>query len=180
MHPIQDRRRLSRASRLAIVLPLAAIGLTMAVASCGEGSHSYNARRFDRERGCLGRMESLDSVEGDEPGSDCAIKCLVPQSRGDGGDVPIYVSTMCPPYPAFFDTTGTQPGCSEAMAAAERNDICSGDGGSSGPPPDGVQRTVRPTLQMTTAGPKTQAARRVSPKRPTELTQPTQTTQTGT
>ncbi|HWL86233.1 MAG TPA: hypothetical protein VNO21_10545 [Polyangiaceae bacterium] len=122
----------SRRSPLVLALPFAAMGALFAAVSCGDGSHVYGARTLDRTHGCVGPMVTLDVVTGDDPGMDCAIKCLVSTSATDG-DTPVYVSQECPPYPPNFDTSGLQSGCDEAIAAAERNDICLADGGSTNP-----------------------------------------------
>ncbi|WP_394834026.1 hypothetical protein LVJ94_46730 [Pendulispora rubella] len=129
-HPL--KKRAPSIVRAATVSALAVgLGLT-ALASCGEGSHVYGARAYDRARGCLGPTQTLDVVSGDDPSSNCALKCLVPRA----GEAVVYVSQQCPPYPPQFDTSGLQSGCDQAIAAFERGDFCLTDGGSTHPGPD--------------------------------------------
>jgi len=125
--------RVSRVSRIAVVVPLAMLGVVLGAASCDDGTHVYSASQYDPAHQCLGPAQTLDVVSGGDPGSGCALKCLVSTSGGGA----IYVSSQCPPYPPLFDTSGAQTGCDEALAAGERGDTCLGDGGSSHPPPDG-------------------------------------------
>jgi hypothetical protein len=40
---------------------------------------------------------------------------------------------MCAPFPPAFDTSGKAPACALALAAYDRNDTCSADGGSTAP-----------------------------------------------
>ncbi|WP_394844516.1 hypothetical protein LZC95_46615 [Pendulispora brunnea] len=156
LHP--PKKRASSIVRAAVVSALA-VGLGIAaLASCDDGSHAYGARAYDRARGCLGPTQSLDVVSGDDPGSNCAIKCLVPRSSGAGAETAVYVSRQCPPYPPQFDTSGLQPGCVEAIAALERGAFCLTDGGSSQPPPDAGSTNDGGTTQDATIDAPTDAA----------------------
>ncbi|WP_394824200.1 hypothetical protein [Pendulispora albinea] len=141
---MNHRPRARRAHLALLTLPLAVVALVVTAASCDDGSHPYNAQQFDRQRRCLGPAVSLDVVTGSDPGAGCAVKCLVPRSASGKADTPLYVSTQCPPYPALFDTSGTQPGCDEAIAAMERGDHCLADGGSSHPGPTDGGGNPRP------------------------------------
>lgn len=120
------------------VLPL--VGASAAVAaSCGGGSHIYGGYSYDTVHDCLGAIVTLDILDGDDPGANCAAKCLKPTLLGpDAGDV-VYVSLECPPYPHDFDTSGLSPTCDRAVAALERSDFCLADGGSSHPEQDAGQ-----------------------------------------
>ena len=84
------------------------------------------ARTFEAARSCLDPYTAVDIISG--PGGEirCAPACLV--SSGV-----TYVSTMCPPYPPLFDTTGTDPTCAAALSAFARSDYCLTDGGSTQP-----------------------------------------------
>ena len=103
------------------------------LAACGETTHVYTGRLYVEDRGCLGTPSSIEVVEGDPAGT-CAPTCLVQRTTPDGKR-PVYVSTMCAPFPFGFDTDGTDPRCAAALAALERDDTCHLDGGSSAPPP---------------------------------------------
>ena len=75
----------------------------------------------------------MDVTSGDDPGT-CGAICLL-QRRAEGGRA-VYVSTMCPPYPASeFDLSGKDPVCARALAALARNDTCLSDGGTTRPLP---------------------------------------------
>lgn len=102
----------------------------------GSPTHVYSARKFVRARQCLEVPTGIDVVDGRDPGASCALKCLVTPPGRDPDARELYVSTGCPPYPPLFDTTGLVDGCEEALAAAERDDRCLSDGGSSHPRED--------------------------------------------
>ena len=103
-------------------------------AACSDSrSHIYAGRLFDVSRGCLRPATTVDVVDGPDPGASCARKCIATLAPSDGAPRAIYVSSVCPPYPAFSDTTGTATGCDEALAASERSDLCLDDGGTSNP-----------------------------------------------
>ncbi|MEO6420759.1 MAG: hypothetical protein ABIP39_15210 [Polyangiaceae bacterium] len=114
---------------------LAALLVLATIAACKDsGSHIYAGRLFEPARGCLDEATSVDIVDGANPGYACEKKCIATLEPADGGPRSIYVSSMCPPYPTFSDTTGTAPGCTEALAASDRSDLCESDGGTSNPP----------------------------------------------
>ncbi len=110
---------------LAAVIPL--VGIVVAVA-CGTPDHLYPARRFDRARGCVNPIASLDVVDGTNPGSLCAIVCLV-STRADGGAPDLWVSSECEPFPPFFDTSGADPDCARAIDVYTNGPSCASDGG---------------------------------------------------
>jgi hypothetical protein len=123
------------AAALALLAPIGAIACILHVSACkDDGTHVYIAQLYVEARGCLGTTSSVDVISGEAPGT-CAPICLV-QKRGDAGPA-TYVATMCPPYPSGveFDTSGTDPSCTGALAALARNDICLTDGGSTSPVP---------------------------------------------
>jgi hypothetical protein len=124
----------ARARRTAAVAT-AALSLTCVLhLSCkDDGTHVYVGRLFVEARDCLGTSSSVDVLSGDDPGT-CAAVCLL-QPRAEGGRA-VYVSTMCPPYPApDFDVSGKDPVCARALAALARNDTCLSDGGTTRPLP---------------------------------------------
>lgn len=103
-----------------------------AMIACDDvASHIYQGRVYLEDRDCLGTTSVVDVVEGADPGT-CAPVCLV--GKQDGARA-VYASTMCPPYPKFFDTSGSDVACPRALSALSRADTCFADGGSSNPPP---------------------------------------------
>ena len=112
---------------------LAVAGAFLAVACKDTSSHPYVGQRF--EGGCLETKTALDVVTGSSAGTNCALKCFRGRPE-EAGVRPIYVSTMCPPYPPDLETGDVLPGCPEAIAAAQRDDVCLSDGGSTHPPAD--------------------------------------------
>ncbi len=120
----------------AALLLLAVASVVMAAWACsGARSHVFPAQRYVAERRCLLSAASIDVVDGKDTGGGCALKCLVAPPEEDAGRA-VYVSTQCPPYPPLFDTTGTSTTCREAIGAADRDDLCLPDGGSTHPPVD--------------------------------------------
>jgi hypothetical protein len=118
--------------RRVVVTCCGIVSAAIAIAiGCGDPSHVYEGRLYLPARDCLGTPSSVDVVEGDRPEGNCASVCLV-QPRGDAGSA-FYVSTMCPPFPFGFDSTGTDPVCAPALAAFARNSTCLLDGGASAP-----------------------------------------------
>lgn len=114
---------------------IAVLVVLSAIAACTDNrSHIYAGRLFDPARNCLETASSIDVVDGTDPGSSCEKKCIATLAPSDGGLRQIYVSSMCPPYPTFSDTTETAAGCDHALAASERSDLCLADGGTSHPP----------------------------------------------
>jgi hypothetical protein len=112
---------------------LAGIACILHVAACDDPvSHIFVGRFYVDGRDCLGTNATIDVVEGADPG-DCAPVCLV--KPDDDGGRSVYVSTMCAPYPPFYDAGGGDPGCPRALAALARGDTCLADGGSTQPPP---------------------------------------------
>jgi hypothetical protein len=108
--------------------------------SCSDpSSHPYIAEKYEPARDCLDHSTAIDVVNGPSPGASCAAVCLFGSAvllgldGGADGGGEAYVSTMCPPYPPLFDTGGTNPVCTPALAALTRSDVCLDDGGSTNP-----------------------------------------------
>lgn len=114
------------------VAALAFVGFAAALA-CGSGrSHVYAGRLYREARDCVDTTTSIDVVDGPEPGV-CAPTCLLGPAATASAPRPVYVSTMCAPYPPLFDSSQTAAVCAAALAAASRGDTCTGDAGSSNP-----------------------------------------------
>jgi hypothetical protein len=100
------------------------------LAGCDAGaSYLYTGNLFDAQRSCVSQTGYIDIMEGTDPGSGCAAKCLAPAEGG----LPVYVTTMCGPTPIVADVSGTNPACSPALAAFARGDFCLDGGGSTNP-----------------------------------------------
>jgi hypothetical protein len=120
-----------------VIMAALPVGVVAAMVACTSTTHVYIARKFDTERQCLEKPTGIDVIDGDDPGERCALKCVVPPPNLDAAAPrSLYISMMCPPYPPGFDTTNVFPGCQEALAAGERNDLCLSDGGSTHPHED--------------------------------------------
>jgi len=88
---------------------LVALGAT-AVGCDDPEEHIYTAELFEPASNCLDPYSALDIIAGGDGGqATCAPVCLV------GGNA-TYVSTVCPPYPEGYDTSGTDPSCALALA----------------------------------------------------------------
>jgi hypothetical protein len=91
----------------------------MCMSSCEEfGPRVYTAQRYRPELGCLETYAPLGLIEAKDVGALCAPVCL---ARDDE----LFVSTVCPPYPA---TTSLDEPESESCAAALAAPSCEGDG----------------------------------------------------
>jgi hypothetical protein len=112
-------------------LSIGAFAFAITFACTNNTSHIYLGRPYDDQRQCLGDTAGVDVVSGNDPGLGCDPTCLI--GKLDETNT-VYVSTECPPFPMFFDTTGTDPRCAGALAASARNDICNDDGGGSSNP----------------------------------------------
>lgn len=111
---------------------LLAIFAISVAAACDDNirSHIYAGAQYEQAKGCLDSYATIDVVDGDDTGNQCAPVCLM-----NGGVY--YVSTMCPPYPPLFAVTngdggaeaGVDPTCVAALAARAAGTVCRGDAG---------------------------------------------------
>ena len=111
--------------------------VVVVVAACGSTSYRFPARRFDPTRACVETISTIDQIDGTDPGATCGPVCLVGPAT-DGGDLPVYVTTECPPYPRTFDSSGTAPDCARAIEVYRAGTACAAlDAGadSAAPPP---------------------------------------------
>jgi hypothetical protein len=102
----------------------------MAVAACDDDpeSHVYVATQYDPVGVCFGPSTSLGYIDTSTGDLDCAPTCLVLDTAGT---VKTYVSTMCGPYPAQYDTSQTDPSCAPALAAWPAEEAALANGTSS-------------------------------------------------
>jgi hypothetical protein len=106
-----------------------------AAALCGcdnPGVHVYSGQLFDMQGQCVQPTSTaLDVVSGAATGNACPAACLV-------GSTQVYVSTVCPPYPAGYNVETLDAGlvasdpCSVALTAFAAGMTCgaAGDGGT--------------------------------------------------
>jgi hypothetical protein len=94
-------------------------------------SHVYVAALFEPTKTCFGPSTSLGQIATPDGDLDCAPTCLVLGAPTTGGAVETYVSTMCGPYPAAYDTSQTDPSCAPALAAWPAEQDALGDGTNS-------------------------------------------------
>jgi hypothetical protein len=79
------------------------------------GPHVYTAQRYRPDLGCLETYAPLGLVEAKDLGASCAPVCL---SR----DEELFVSTICPPYPATVEASDSEA-CAAALAAPSCDDL---------------------------------------------------------
>jgi hypothetical protein len=126
---------MKRAFAWATFLAVAAAG------GCDESkSHVYVAQLYEPARDCLDPSASLDIIQTGQAGLTCAPTCIVLPSPPSPGGEKVYVSTMCGPYPADYDVSGTDATCPSALAAFARGpDVCNSDGTSTNPADAGAE-----------------------------------------
>jgi hypothetical protein len=105
------------------------------VAACGSVSYRFPARRFDPARVCVETISTIATIDGTDPGAKCDPVCLIGPATADG-ELPIYVTTECPPYPRTFDSSGTAPDCARAIGVYDAGTACAAlDAGADAAPP---------------------------------------------
>ncbi|MEO8878187.1 MAG: hypothetical protein ABI461_21520 [Polyangiaceae bacterium] len=118
---------------------IAAVGLTISLvfsgfvsllaAACTDTpTHIFYGQAYDGTRSCLESVSVVDTIGGDDTGQSCAPICIASPPGFEAGTT-VYVSTTCPPYPPLFDTSGNDPQCAPALAAAKTQTTCLSDGG---------------------------------------------------
>ena len=103
-------------ARVTSVVAAGAAIAALALACDDPVSHIFAGRLYEPARGCVDSVTSIDVVDGPTPGAPCAPACFVGPYATDSGDKPVYVSTMCAPFPPAFDTTGTAKACAVALS----------------------------------------------------------------
>ncbi len=120
------------AAALAVTATGGALALLAAHCTGESSSHPYSARQYVEGRDCVLSPIAVDVVTGPTP-DDCQAVCLVGANTLVDSGPAVYVSKMCPPLPPKFDSTGVKPVCEKALAAFDRADYCTQDGGSTNP-----------------------------------------------
>lgn len=105
--------------------------LVAAAGACDDNpqSHVYLAAPYHAAADCFGPSAPLGQVPTPDGALDCAPTCLVLVAPGEPANA--YVSTMCCPYPAGYDTSGTDPVCPAALAAWPAEQTAAAGGWSS-------------------------------------------------
>jgi hypothetical protein len=128
-----------------------AASLAFAVA-CDNGpqSHVYVAMFYEAAGGCLDPSTTLGIVGTGDGSLLCAPTCLYQPSPPAVGGAKTWVSTMCGPYPANFNTDGTDPSCAPALLAYANGAACgaASDAGTDGET-DGGSEASRDTGSAT-------------------------------
>jgi hypothetical protein len=117
---------------------IALLAAVAALAACDDTNvHLLYGQQYDSQYGCMLPTQSLDVINGPDPGQSCAPECITVQLDGQ---TYAYITTTCPPYDPQYPSekqsgyhSPTDP-CTPAFAAYAANIECSRDGG---PPPDG-------------------------------------------
>ena len=116
---------------------IATVGALACPGACDSDpeSHVYVATLYDSVDDCFGPSTSLGYVQTPDGDLDCAPTCLA-VTPATGSVTQIYVSTMCGPYPATYDTSQTNAGCPAALAAwpAEQSALADGTNSCASPP----------------------------------------------
>jgi hypothetical protein len=83
---------------------LAAVVATLAVGGCDDVSvHIYTGQLYEAANACLDPSTAIDVVSGGATSTQCTPVCLVGPATTSP---PVYISTVCPPYPgAYFAET---------------------------------------------------------------------------
>ena len=118
----------SRHHGLAIAMALMLAGIC---GGCDEsGPRVFTAQHYRADLGCLETYAPLGLVEAGPVGALCAPVCLVQ-------DEELYVSTVCPPYPA--EASPAEPesaGCAAALAAGPCDDATASPDAAPEPDPE--------------------------------------------
>ncbi len=149
---IQRPQKLRLGAGIAVAAALVGAFAASFAACGGDPIYVYQGQRFDPARGCLERPTSLDVVEGPTAPKECPAVCLVQRERS--GARTTYVAFTCAPYPPDFDSSGLDPSCVPALAAASRRDGCLPEAGvpETGVPEAGVPETGVPETGVPEAG----------------------------
>jgi hypothetical protein len=122
-------------ANVTIALAFAAFVTICAAACDDEQTHIFYGQAYDPTHDCLDTVTAVDTIGGADTGQSCALVCIAspPDPDAAADSEVVYASTTCPPYPPLFDSSGSNPLCVPALAAAKRQSTCLPDGGISDP-----------------------------------------------
>ncbi len=118
--------------KAAVVGSILTIGLISAliVTACDDDpTHVFFGQAYEPGRDCLDTVTAIDTIDGEDPGQDCAPLCIATEPASPDAGVTVYISTTCEPYPPLFDVTEQNPLCAPAHLAAKNQSTCFPDGG---------------------------------------------------
>ena len=117
---------------------LAILAAVAALAACDDTNvHLLYGQEYDSQFKCMLPEQSIDVVEGPDPGQSCTAVCI--KATLDAQDY-AYITTTCPPYDPYpaeatTQTRGPSDPCTAAFTAYDGDIECGPDGG---PPEGGV------------------------------------------
>jgi hypothetical protein len=119
------------------------LAAVVAIVGCDDvGVHIYTGQLYEAANACLDPSTAIDVVSGEATGTQCTPVCLIAPATTSP---PVYISTVCPPYPgAYFTETqadldggldaaqnATDP-CVPAFIAFDDEASCVSSGGGDG------------------------------------------------
>ncbi len=117
---------------------VALLAAVAALAACDDTNvHLLYGQEYDAQYRCMLPEQSIDVVNGPDPGQSCAATCIVATLDGQNY---AYITTTCPPYAPYPSeqktaTHGPTDPCTAAFKAYDSNVECGPDGG---PPEAGL------------------------------------------
>ena len=126
------------------------LAAAVAFVACDDvGEHIYTGHLYEPTEACLDPSTAIDVVSGGAVGDACTPVCLVGNATASP---PIYVSTVCAPYPAGYSTESindvdasldasteinTADPCVPAFIAYVQNVVCGASAGDAAGGDDG-------------------------------------------
>jgi hypothetical protein len=89
--------------------------------------HIFIAGQYLANLDCVTPGYAVDVLDGPAVDASCDATCVVPPFEAG-----VFVTGACAPFPPGDDTSGHNPLCAKALAAARRSDLCL-EGGPSNP-----------------------------------------------
>lgn len=115
---------------------VALLAAVAALAACDDTNvHLLYGQEYDAQFMCMLPEQSIDVINGPDPGQSCASTCIVATLDAQNY---AYITTTCPPYDPYPSETKTQTHgpsdpCTAAFKAYDGQVECGPDGG----PPEG-------------------------------------------
>jgi hypothetical protein len=115
---------------------LAILAAVATLAACDDTNvHLLYGEQYDSQYGCMLPEQSIDVINGPDPGENCDPVCITAQLEAE---TYVYITTTCPPYAPYpsetlAQTHGPSDPCKAAFNAYAGKIKCGPDGG----PPEG-------------------------------------------